>query len=72
MFGGFGKFGAKAVASKIFEMPPHSSINLKLQFWKYEIFIYYRIDSWDNEEAFVFIDDQIVWSRKFRHNEGDG
>lgn len=37
MFGGFGKFGAKAVASKIFELPPHSSINLKLQFWKYRM-----------------------------------
>lgn len=40
MFGGFNKFGAKAVASKIFELPPHSSINLKIQFWKYNIYIY--------------------------------
>ncbi|CAK94526.1 unnamed protein product (macronuclear) [Paramecium tetraurelia] len=39
MFGGFGKFGARAVASKAFELPPHSYINIKLQFWK--------IDSWD-------------------------
>lgn len=30
MFGGFGKFGARAVASKIFELPPHSLINLKV------------------------------------------
>lgn len=49
MFGGFNKFGARAVASKIFELPSHSLINLKLQFWK--------IDSWDNEEGYVFVDD---------------
>ena len=30
MFGGFGKFGARAVASKVIELPPHSLINLKL------------------------------------------
>ncbi|CAK64683.1 unnamed protein product (macronuclear) [Paramecium tetraurelia] len=64
MFGGFNKFGAKAVASKVFELPPHSLINLKLQFWK--------IDSWDNEEGYIFVDDQLVWSRKFQYNEGDG
>lgn len=34
-------------------------------------FFYRRIDSWDNEDAFIFIDDQLVWSRKFRYNEGE-
>lgn len=34
MFGGFGKFGAGATATKVFELPPHHTIYLKLQFWK--------------------------------------
>lgn len=49
MFGGFGKFGAGATATKVFELPPHHTIYLKLQFWK--------IDSWDNEEFYLWVDD---------------
>lgn len=30
MFGGFGKFGARAVAMRTFELPPHHTVILKL------------------------------------------
>ncbi|CAD8071148.1 unnamed protein product [Paramecium sonneborni] len=64
MFGGFRVFGSRTTVSKVFQLPPHSLINIKVQFWK--------IDSWDNEEAYIFVDDQLAWSRKFQVNEGDG
>lgn len=37
MFGGLGKFGTRAVAMKQFAIPPHSSITLEFDFWKYRI-----------------------------------
>jgi hypothetical protein len=32
-------------------------LRLQLQFWKY--------DSWDNEKALIYVDDQLVWSQTF-------
>lgn len=29
-----------------------------------------RIDSWDNEEFYVWVDDQLVWSKRFQVTEG--
>jgi hypothetical protein len=57
MFGGYAKFGARAVALKQFDLPPHHTLTIKVQMWK--------IDSWDNEEFYVWVDDQLTWRRKF-------
>ncbi|CAK58841.1 unnamed protein product (macronuclear) [Paramecium tetraurelia] len=53
LFVGYNAFGSRTTVSKIFTLPPHFKINLQLQFWK--------IDSWDNEIAQVYVDQQIGW-----------
>jgi hypothetical protein len=63
IFGGFGNIGAQSVLSKQFtSLPPHFEVMLKFQFWK--------IDSWDNEEFRLSIDNRQVFSQKFQWNEG--
>jgi hypothetical protein len=59
--GGFGVFGAGASISRNFpNLPAHNILKLKVQFWK--------IDSWDNEEARVFADGKIIWKQAFAYN----
>ncbi|CAD8189326.1 unnamed protein product [Paramecium pentaurelia] len=62
LFGDFSAFGRRVSASKTFELPPHSSINLQVQFWK--------IDSWDSEYGYIFVDYQIAWQKKYNYYDG--
>lgn len=54
IFGGFGLFGKGAKITKTFSLPVHNSILIRLQFWK--------IDSWDNEYARVYVDGYLLWN----------
>ena len=54
MFGGFNVFGTGAKITKKFNnLPTHNTIIVRVQFWK--------IDSWDNEIAYLYLDDVIIW-----------
>jgi hypothetical protein len=54
MFGGYGVFGVGAVISKVFSgLPSHNTMVVRMQFWK--------IDSWDSEIAFLYLDGKIIW-----------
>lgn len=62
LFGGFNLFGKGTKVSKSVKLPPHYRLKVKSLFAK--------IDSWDNESAFLKVDDAQVWTRKFVHTEG--
>lgn len=62
MVGGFDIFGSNTLLIKKFELPPHYEITLKITMFK--------IDSWDNESFFVFVDGVNVISRSFAFDEG--
>ncbi|CAD8205527.1 unnamed protein product [Paramecium pentaurelia] len=49
LFGGFNLFGSGTSISKLISLPPHYKVRVSFEFWK--------IDSWDQEYAYFFIDD---------------
>ena len=54
--GGYGAFGAGSSTSKNFEILfPHTEYSLTFDF--------IRIDSWDNESAYAYIDGAQIWSK---------
>jgi hypothetical protein len=55
MYGGFNNFGVGAAIERSFNLPPHYRIKIKLTFVK--------IDSWDNEWAYVELDGGRIWER---------
>lgn len=49
IFGGYGVFGKGATVSKVFSsIPTHNKLVVRFQFWK--------LDSWDNEQAQLIVD----------------
>ncbi|CAD8164368.1 unnamed protein product [Paramecium octaurelia] len=62
LFGGYNVFGANTSVSKIFSLPPHYYIYLKIQFWK--------IDTWLYKNVFLFGDGQIAWNKLFYTQDG--
>ncbi|CAD8195626.1 unnamed protein product [Paramecium octaurelia] len=62
LFGGYNAFGMRTSVTKIFTLPPHFKINLQFQFWK--------IDSWDGETGFVFLDYQNAWQQILQGSQG--
>lgn len=61
LFGGFKLFGKGAAIQKQFPLPTHNKFVLRFQFWK--------IDSWDNEQMMVYVDNILVHKQAFR-NQG--
>ncbi|CAD8069667.1 unnamed protein product [Paramecium sonneborni] len=57
LFGGYGVFGKNTRVTKLFQLPPHHSIQLRLEFWK--------IDSWDDEKFYIYLDQNEVFSQMF-------
>ncbi|KAM3137913.1 hypothetical protein pb186bvf_009994 [Paramecium bursaria] len=62
IFGGYGFFAKGAIANKLFQLPPHSIVYLKVQFWK--------ISTWDNEEFHIWVDDQHVFKKAYSVQQG--
>ena len=60
LHGGFNVYGAGAQMRITLDLKPHYSIKVK--------FVFMKIDSWDNEVAFLRIDNNEVWKRAFVHN----
>jgi hypothetical protein len=55
LFGGFNVFGTGAAITKVIgNIPIHNALRLRLQFWK--------IDSWDNEFARIYVDGVLIWN----------
>eukprot|EP00056_Hartaetosiga_gracilis_P013320 m.219484 g.219484 ORF g.219484 m.219484 type:complete len:3572 (+) comp13825_c8_seq1:160-10875(+) len=64
ILGGIYKLGKDAFAKKTYtNLPAHDSVRIQLEF------IFFR--TWDFESAFISIDDQVVWTFKFWHQEPD-
>jgi hypothetical protein len=62
MIGGYGHFGSGASTQMTIDLPPG----------KYVIYFnYYAGDSWDLEEGRLYVNDQLVWSKKFGHGGSD-
>ncbi|CAD8128067.1 unnamed protein product [Paramecium sonneborni] len=51
LFGGFNAFGTGTKVSKLISLPSHFKLKVSLQFWK--------IDSWDGELLYLFLDDYV-------------
>lgn len=64
LLGGFGVLGRGSWLRRTIELHhvDHSALRLQLGFVK--------IDSWNNEEAHVFVDDSLVWSMVFDREDG--
>jgi hypothetical protein len=63
MLGGYGIFGAGASVTRTYSsLPVHNMIKLKIQLFK--------IDSWNNESAFISIDGTVVWTKSYGVTEG--
>ncbi|CAK93053.1 unnamed protein product (macronuclear) [Paramecium tetraurelia] len=62
LYGGYNLFGANTILSKLFSLPPHYKINLTFEFWK--------IDSWDAEYVYMFVDDKS-FTKVYQFWEGD-
>lgn len=61
--GGPGQLGAEAVVSKVVQgLPPHYKLKIQYQFWK--------VDSWDNEIAYLYVDRREQWRQVFSWSEG--
>ncbi|CAD8114329.1 unnamed protein product [Paramecium sonneborni] len=54
ILGGFNAFGRLAQARKFLQLPPHYSIYITMEFWK--------IDSWDGEFLFIYLDGTLSFS----------
>ncbi|CAK93038.1 unnamed protein product (macronuclear) [Paramecium tetraurelia] len=61
LFGGFNAFAANTIISKHFSLPSHYQIKVSFELWK--------IDSWDDETIFIFVDDNLT-TRKYLPNAG--
>lgn len=48
IFGGLGAFGNLASIVKLIALPPHYYVRVK--------FTFYKIDSWDNESFYLYLD----------------
>ena len=57
LHGGFNVYGKGAEMKITLDLKPHYSIKVKFAFMK--------LDSWNNEEAFLRIDNNEVWKRAF-------
>ena len=64
LLGGFRVLGSGAWLLKTYDLSghPHSAVELSMEFVK--------VDSWDDEEAVVEVDGQVVWRRTFSVEEG--
>jgi hypothetical protein len=63
LFGGYGVFGRYATISKTFTgLPPHYAIQVS--------FILMKIDSWDNEQFFLYVDGTIASQKQYMYDQG--
>jgi hypothetical protein len=53
MYGGFNLFGAGALIRNQVQLKPHYKLKFK--------FLLFKIDSWDNEKAWLTVDNKEVW-----------
>ncbi|CAD8215300.1 unnamed protein product [Paramecium octaurelia] len=61
LFGGYNTFAINTLITYNSSLPPHYKIKISFKFWK--------IDSWNDEWLYIFIDDQII-QQKFAMREG--
>jgi hypothetical protein len=59
-----GRWASKGKARLFLDLPEHDVVTIK--------FVFYAIDSWDKEEFYVKVDDQLVYTRKVEYNDGFG
>ncbi|CAK58868.1 unnamed protein product (macronuclear) [Paramecium tetraurelia] len=57
LFGGFDTFGKQTKVMKFLQLPPHYEVQIKMRFWK--------IDTWDNEYFYIFIDGIQAFSQQY-------
>lgn len=62
MFGGFNIFGQFTSIVKVIQLPAHYLVRLQVRF--------YKIDSWDNESFFIYLDGVEMYSRALGGGEG--
>lgn len=62
MLGGSNKFGKLAKVYRTYKMPGHFRIKIK--------FTFIKMDTWDNEIAYLEVDGVKLWERKFHYNIG--
>ena len=65
MLGGYNFFGSGAYVEKTFDLsgvPPHSIVRVELDF--------YKVDSWDNEWARLYLDGTLVWTQRSWNSDG--
>lgn len=62
LLGGYNILGAGSALVKQISVPPHQDISMRFEFFK--------IDSWDNEVFFVYVDGTPVYNSSFAYNLG--
>ncbi|CAD8060428.1 unnamed protein product [Paramecium sonneborni] len=63
MFGGPNNVGSKAILSKTtINLPPHQRVMIKFTLWKF--------GQWDNDQFYVYIDDEQVYKQTFQKLDG--
>ncbi|CAD8139608.1 unnamed protein product [Paramecium octaurelia] len=61
IIGGYIAFGSGTAVQRLFSLPPHYKLRIKVNFWK--------LGCWDNEVQYIIIDD-IVWKQTFNCSQG--
>lgn len=55
--------GSGTKLTRIFQgLAPHYKLKIQFQFWK--------VDSWDDEEAYLYVDRKLGWKQAFSFSEG--
>ncbi|CAK92089.1 unnamed protein product (macronuclear) [Paramecium tetraurelia] len=63
LFGGNNAFGHRTSATKLFQLPPHHTVSITLEFWK--------IDTWDDEKFFIYLDQILGFQDIYGHGGTD-
>lgn len=64
VLGGYDVLGADAAVQLVLhDLTPHSSMTISFDFAK--------IDSWDTENAYVYVDDVLQWTQTFKYYDGE-
>ncbi|CAD8095617.1 unnamed protein product [Paramecium sonneborni] len=57
LFGGYNAFAKGTSVTKLFQLPPHHTVQITLEFWK--------LDSWNGESFFIYLDQILGFQENY-------
>lgn len=62
IFGGYGVLGANSALTSVIQLPPHYLVRVQFNF--------YKIDSWDNEAFYIYLDGLASYRAVYQYTSG--